>query len=142
MIFVSLTRLRIRSIRFLPGFALQTTRAQRQIRHAPGFLDGALLADRDWTFWTLTAWNSQDDTRAYLISGDHKKAMPHLQHWCDEASVTHWTQPTLPLPTWPDADQRMRTQGRPSKVLHPSPHHADLTFRTPRTTTGGRIAPA
>ena len=142
MIFVSLTRLRLRSIRFLPLLAVHIMRTNRQIRHASGFLEGALLADRDWTFWTLTAWNSQDDMRAYIISGDHKKAMPHLQHWCDEASVTHWTQPALPLPAWSDADQLMRTQGRPSKVVHPGPHHADLTYRAPRTSGGGRIVPA
>lgn len=141
MIFISLTRLRIRSIRFLPFFGFHTLGALRQIRKAPGFLDGALLPDRAWTFWTLTAWDSQESMRRYMISGPHKKAMPHLLHWCDEASVAHWEQEDSALPSWTEADQRMRTSGRPSKVLRPSSHHADLTYREPRTTGAAPIQP-
>ncbi len=139
MIFVSLTRLRIRSIRFVPLFVLHTSGSLRQVRRAPGFQGGALLADRSWTFWTLTAWDTQESMRGYMISGSHKKAMPHLLDWCDEASVAHWTQPEPNLPSWTEADRRMRESGRISKVLHPSPQHATLSYRAPRTTTGGTI---
>ncbi len=55
MVFVSLTRLRIRSIRFVPLFAFHTFRSLRQVSKSPGFQSGSLLADRSWTFWTLTA---------------------------------------------------------------------------------------
>ncbi len=139
MIFVSLTRLRIRSFRFVPSFALHTWRSLKQVRSAPGFETGALLADRSWTFWTMTAWDSQESMRRYMISGNHKAAMPHLLEWCDEASVTHWVQPDTELVPWTEADRRMRDTGRASKVKNPSPHHADLTFRTPRITAGGKI---
>ena len=142
MPFVSLTRLRLRSVRFLPFFAVHTMRANRQVRRAPGFLTGALLADRNWTFWTLTAWDSPQSMRQYMTTGDHKTAMPHLMHWCDEASVTHWEQPEATLPTWLEADRLMRSTGRISKVRHPGPHHATLTYATPRTTRGGPIHPA
>ena len=139
MVFVSLTRLRIRSVRFLPFFAIYTGRSLRQVQKAAGFQDGALLADRSWTFWTLTAWDSQESMRAYMISGAHKEAMPKLLHWCDEASVAHWTQEDDTLPSWEEADRRMRAGGRISKVRHPSPHHADLTYREPRLSRGGPI---
>jgi hypothetical protein len=139
MIFVSLTRLRIRSFRFVPQFAVHTFRSLQQIRKAPGFHQGALLADRSWTFWTLTAWDSEESMRAFMISGSHKKAMPHLLHWCDEASVAHWTQEETALPSWTEADTRMRQQGRASKVRNPSPQHASLSYRNPRTTVGGPI---
>jgi hypothetical protein len=139
---VSLTRLRIRSVRFLPAFGVHTTLAIRQIRRAPGFLTGALLPDRDWTFWTMTAWDSQDAMRQYMINGSHKRAMPHLLHWCDEASVAHWDQPDAVLPPWTEADRLMRTTGRISKVHRPSPNHATLQYREPRTTGGGPISPA
>lgn len=142
MPFVSLTRLRIRSIRFLPSFALHTTQAQRQVKRAAGFQDGALLADRDWTFWTLTAWDTQQDMRNYMTSGAHKTAMPKLMEWCDEASVAHWEQAEAALPSWAEADRRMRAEGRISKVRHPSPTHADLRYRAPRVTSGGRISRA
>ena len=100
MFFVSLTRLRIRSFRFVPLFALQIFRALRQVKKAPGFQRGALLADRSWTFWTMTAWDSQDNMRQYMTTGAHKSAMPHLLHWCDEAAVVHWSQPEETLPGW------------------------------------------
>ena len=137
--FVSLTRLRIRSLRFLPQFAWHAIRSQRQVQRAPGFLTGSLLPDRSFTFWTMTAWDSPETMRAYLISGAHKAAMPHLLHWCDEASVAHWSQTEANLPSWTEADHRMRTTGRASKVHHPSAEHATLTYRLPRTTFAGSI---
>jgi hypothetical protein len=66
MPFVSITRLRIRSPRFLPLFGLHTFRSIRQVRKAPGCKGGSLLADRSWTFWTMTAWDSQDSMRRYM----------------------------------------------------------------------------
>ena len=142
MPFVSITRLRLRSLRFLPGFALHTLRAQTQVRHAPGFQGGALLPDRRWTFWTMTMWDSQEDMRAYILSGDHKAAMPKLLNWCDEASVVHWDQPDARLPSWQEAERQMRQTGRTSKVRHPSPDHAAMRFASPRMTLGGPIRPA
>jgi len=139
MAFVSLTRLRIRSVRFMPQFILHAMRSQSQVKKAPGFQAGALLPDRSWTFWTMTAWDSAESMRAYMTAGPHKKAMPHLLHWCDEASVAHWEQAESALPTWTEADRRMRESGRASKVLHPSPEHASLSYRVPRTTRGGTI---
>ena len=139
MTFVSLTRLRIRSIRFVPQFLLHTFRTRRQVQQAPGFQIGSLLADRSWTFWTMTAWDNHESMRSYMISGPHKKAMPYLLDWCDEASVAHWEQAGTTLPSWTEADRRMRESGRPSKVRHPSPNHASLQYRTPRTTTAGPI---
>ena len=50
MPFASITRLRLRSRRFLPGFAFHTWRSMRQVRRAEGFLSGAVLADRQLTF--------------------------------------------------------------------------------------------
>jgi heme-degrading monooxygenase HmoA len=137
--FVSLTRLRIRSFRFMPFFAFHTMRSLKQVKTAPGFRTGQLLTDHDFTFWTMTAWDTHEDARSYMTSGAHKKAMPPLMRWCDEASVAHWSQEAETLPSWTDADRRMRTEGRPSKVNHPSPHHADLTYREPRTTVIGPI---
>ena len=90
MTFVSLTRLRIRALWFMLGFAFHALRSNRQVRSTPGFLGGSLLLDRKRTFWTMTAWDSEEAMRAYRTSGAHKAAMPTLSHWCDEASVAHW----------------------------------------------------
>jgi hypothetical protein len=142
MPFVSVTRLRLRSVRFLPKFVVYTLGANRQVARSAGFLGGRLQADRRWTFWTLTCWDSQQDMRAYITTGDHMRAMPHLLEWCDEASLAHWVQPDAALPSWADAEDRMRREGRPSKVFHPSPHHADLSFARARPYGGGPIEPA
>jgi hypothetical protein len=139
MTFVSLTRLRVRSIRYLPLFAIYALRSLRQVKKSPGFQTGALLPDRSWTFWTLTAWDQRESMRRYMMSGAHKSAMPHLMHWCDEASVAHWEQEESTLPSWEEADRRMRESGRASKVNHPSPEHASLNYRKPRMSGGGVI---
>lgn len=141
MSFVAVTRLRVRSIRFLPPFMLHAFRARGQVREAPGFQGGSLLVDRNWTFWTMTAWDSQESMRRYMTTAPHLTAMQHLPDWCDEASVVHWEQPDASLPPWLEADKRMRENGRPSKVRHPSPRHATLSYRPPRTAGAGKIAP-
>ena len=141
MVFVSITRLRIRSLRFMPQFLVQTFRTGRQTKRASGFLDGSLLADRQRTFWTMTLWRDQGDMRAYVTSGAHLKAMPKLLDLCDEASVVHWTQDDPIAPDWLEADRRMRTEGRPSKVRNPSPSHRDLAYDPPRTAGAVPIKP-
>jgi hypothetical protein len=101
-----------------------------------------LLADRHWTFWTPTAWNDSESMQKYRTTGSHKEVMPWLFKWCDEASVAHWTQAEEDLPSWIEADRRMRESGRASKVLHPSLRHASLAYEAPRTTRSARIRPA
>ena len=141
MTFVSVTRLRIRSWRFMPGFALQTGGAIRQARRAGGYRSGSLLRDRKLTFWTMTLWDRQQDMRAYIASGPHLKAMPKLLDWCDEASIVHWTQNNDTPPSWLAADARMRAEGRPSKVRNPSPVQARMEFDAPQSTQGFAINP-
>ncbi len=141
MVFISLTRLRIRSIWFMPQFAWQMLVTRNQIRTAPGFQRGSLLADRAWTFWTMTAWDSQESMRAYVTSGAHQKAMPFLMDWCDEASVAHWSQADAELPAWEGADRRMRAEGRLSKVRHPSAQHASFRYAAPWTALAAPLWP-
>ncbi len=142
MVFVSITRLRIRSMRFLPFFMLHTFRSLQQVKEAAGFKGGGLLADRSWTFWTMTAWDSHEAMQRYMTTDNHRVAMPRLLDWCDEASVVHWEQPEATLPSWTEADRRMRASGRVSKMRNPSPQHATLNYRAPRVTTGRNIRPA
>ncbi len=142
MPFISITRLRVRSVRFLPGFLLYTWRSLRQVRGSSGFEGGRLLADRSWTFWTMTTWDSEASMRRFMTSGSHKQAMPRLLDWCDEASVVHWERAEMDLPGWDEADRRMRESGRASKVRNPSARQADLSYRAPRMTRGGVIRPA
>jgi hypothetical protein len=114
-------------------------RTSRQARSAEGCLSGAVLSDRALTFWTLTLWDAEESMRRYMTAGAHRQAMPRLMTWCDEASVVHWMQDDTAMPAWPEADRRMRTAGRASKVRNPSPDHAQLTYRPPREGRGSRL---
>jgi heme-degrading monooxygenase HmoA len=131
----SLTRLRLRHWRFLPAFAWMTRAASRQAARAPGYLDGALLAERDLTFWTLTLWADEAALKAYRAADAHGRAMPRLAQWCDEASVVRFAADALP--SFAEADRCLREAGRASRVRRPSPRHAGLAHTPPR----GRALP-
>jgi hypothetical protein len=133
MALISITRLRVRSWRFLPAFYLRAYQSTRQARAAEGNLDVALLADRSNTFWTATSWTSESAMKAFMISGAHRPAMKSLLEWCDEASLVHWTQDdSVGLPSWGEAHRRLQAEGRRSKVNHPSPAHVAFEIAAPR----------
>ncbi|MBD1366665.1 hypothetical protein IDJ77_22830 [Mucilaginibacter sp. ZT4R22] len=58
MYFVSVTRLRVRSYRFLPSFLLANEGSVRLIKTIGGFVGGKELVDKNLTFWTVTVWES------------------------------------------------------------------------------------
>jgi hypothetical protein len=95
----------------------------------------ALLKDKNRVFWTMTMWADERSMKAYITSGSHRKAMPGLADWADEASVVHWYQDHPQRPDWTEAARRMKAEGRPTKIRHPGPHHADLSFPAPWTTS-------
>ena len=112
MPFVSITRLHVRSWRFLPVFFVAALRSGRQAAAADGNLATRLLRERRNTFWTLTSWSSEAAMKAFMHSGAHGPVMRKLLNWCDEAAVGHWTQDSTELPTWPQVHTRMQRDGR------------------------------
>jgi hypothetical protein len=133
---ISITRLRIRRWRYMPGFFWFAVRSRMQVRRAPGNRGVRLLRESGNVFWTATAWDSEEAVKQYMISGAHARAMPRLIAWCDEASVVRWSQDTADLPTWAEAHRRMLAEGRRSKVHHPSSAHVE--FRIPPPVEGAR----
>lgn len=123
MAFISVTRLRPRSLRFLPGVALHTWRSRRQLKGVPGFLGGYLGSGPNLALWTVTVWTDEGAMRAYRDAAAHFKAMPKLVGWCAEASVVHWTTDCSLVPSPDEAAERMKA-GRTSKLRHPAPGHA------------------
>lgn len=128
----SVTRLRVRSVRFLPAFLWRTFSSQRQIRRAPGFFGGRLLLDSHLTFWTLTVWEDEQAMRNFRGSGAHARVMARLPDWCDEAAYAHWTESETAIPAWDVAYERLVSEGRLSRVAHPSQNHTDRRFPRPR----------
>jgi len=128
----SVTRLRVRSMMYVPAFLWTTFLAQRQVLRAPGFLGGRLLIDAGRTFWTLTAWEGESAMKGFRGSGPHARVMPRLVEWCDEASYAHWIPAEGPVPSWPEAYEHLVSDGRMSRVAHPSPGHEARRFAKPR----------
>ena|ERR1700730_13452423 len=128
----SVTRLRVRSVRYLPPFVWETFLSQGQALRAPGFLGGRLLLDARRTFWTLTVWESERVMKAFRGTAPHAKVMPRLVEWCDEASYAHWIPTGAAVPSWPEAYEHLVAEGRLSRVAHPSPAHDARQFAKPR----------
>ena len=128
---VSVTRLRVRSWRFLPAYFLLAVRSARQAQRSKGNLSVRVLRDRQCTFWTTTSWESEGSMKAFMLAEPHRTAMRKLLEWCDEAALVHWTQPDSELPEWAEAHRRLVQEGRPSKVNHPSPAHASYAIPAP-----------
>ena len=128
---VSITRLRVRSWRFLAPFLVATFRVARQAMKTDGNVRVRLLRDSRNTYWTATAWTSEAAMKAFMHAPPHGPAMRRLLDWCDEASLVHWSDEAATLPDWQEADRRLRAEGRPSKVLHPSADHQRLSFAAP-----------
>lgn len=130
MAFVSVTRLRLRSLHYLPLFLVDAIQSLQQAKQAPGNFKAITRTQWKLVFWTMTVWESEAAMRSYMRSGAHGQSMPKLQVWCDEGSVVHWQQEGTELPNWTMAEQRMRTQGRFTPLVHPSAahQHKQLSF--------------
>ena len=132
MPFVSITRLRVRSWRYLPAFLVQTLRIARQAARAEGHLEVKLLQDRWNTFWTATSWSSEGSMKAFMHGKPHGPTLRSLLQWCDEAALVHWAQAGAELPSWEEAHRRIQQEGRPSKVDHPSAAHTAHAITAPK----------
>ena len=117
---VSVTRLHLRSGRFLLSFLWYTIRSGRQARRTPGNLGVKLRKTNGLAFWTLSMWQTVEAMKRFMFALPHREAMRKLPHWCDEASFGDWELNTTEWPLWDQAAEKLRTSGRLAKVLHPS----------------------
>jgi hypothetical protein len=117
---VSITRARLRSIRFLLPFARCSLRCWWQATNTAVNLGVRLRKTRGLRFWTLTIWENEDALKAYrdiLLRG---KVMPRARHWFDENSAAHWEQESMKMPSWENAASLLKERGHFSEVDHPS----------------------
>jgi hypothetical protein len=134
---VSITRLRVRSLRFLPAFLLGSLRSARAAKNASGNLAVSLLSDAHLAFWTRTLWTDEHSMRAFMLAPAHRAVMPKLLQWCYEAAVTHWLQepPEPPEPpSWQEVYRRLQQEGRTSRVDYPSEAQLRFEIPPPKTT--------
>lgn len=154
MAFISVTRLRLRSRRYLLPFLHATWSIVRQAKRADGFVEGQLarggdpslwrrlVPEKDATFWTLTVWDDEESMRAFRNSDPHGRIMPKLLDWCDEASFVHWEQEDAELPDTAVARRAMFERGELGRVRHPSQSHAEGEIpHEPALQEGPRLEP-
>lgn len=120
---VSITRLRVRSIFYMPLFALHAMRSGGQAMRSPGIEDFATRVEAWDTHWTRTVWDEEAAMKGFRNTGAHQRAMRILAEMCSEASYARWQQETPEPPSWEEAQRRMLAQGVLSKVKHPSAFH-------------------
>jgi hypothetical protein len=130
---VSITRLRVRSFRYLPAFLLGSLRSAREAKNASGNLAVSVLSDAKLAFWTRSLWTDERSMRAFMFTPAHRSVMPKLLQWCDEAAVIHWLQETPEPPSWHEAHRRLQQEGRTSKVDHPSAAQVSFQIPPPKT---------
>lgn len=133
MVFVSATRLRLRSPLYLPMFLWHTFLTRQQIINLPGFLGGKLLADRNLAYWTLTVWEEKAAMQMVRKKGAHKQVMPKIQDWCDESAFVHWRQETEEIPSFAEVHQKMMTEGIFTQLSQPSSAHLHKQIPAPKS---------
>ena len=134
MYFVSVTRLRVRSVWFLPKFFMANEASIKSIVKIDGFIAGKELVDKGLTFWTVTLWQSDQAMKYFRNNDPHKMAMRNLPHWCNEASYAHWQQEDEIIPAWPDLYKKFVEELKITKVKHPSPQQEAKQYPAPKWT--------
>ncbi len=120
MIFISVTRLRVKSILYLIPFFKANEASVKELKQSSGLIKGKELIDKKLTFWTITIWEDESSMKKFRGCDAHRHAMQHLPNWCDEASYHHWMQEESEFPTWETISQKLFSEGKLSKVRHPS----------------------
>ena len=128
MPFVSITRLRVKSIFFLIPFMRANEASVKDLKESRGLLKGKELIDKKLTFWTITIWENEESMKGFRGSSSHRNAMQQLPKWCNEASYHHWVQEHDEFPSWSTISEKLFSEGRLSKVRNPSKAQVENRF--------------
>ena len=128
MVFISITRLKVRSVLYILHFILANKASVKELTKTKGFLGGKELVDKNLTFWTLTMWESDGCMKTFRNSTSHRKAMQKLPLWCSEASYFHWMQAEEILPAFKIAAEKLLKDGKLTKVRNPSTRQVSNSF--------------
>jgi hypothetical protein len=132
---LAMTRLRLKSPWLLPRFLYLNEFAVAQLRKAPGFLRGKLLAEPNLAMWTASLWNSEESMREFYLAGAHKLLMGRLNEFGCEAIAGHIGYDSAELPSWQFVHEQLRKAGRFNGGLsEPSESHRNRTVAGPKFT--------
>ncbi|MER6396377.1 DUF3291 domain-containing protein [Kitasatospora sp. NPDC001603] len=109
---VMASRFEVRSLADVPRFLLKSYAVWRQIQSAPGALGASLIArPTKRTFYTLSAWESQQALQDFARAEPHRSIMTGLRPTMRESVFTYWQAPVEQLPVgWPEAHRRLTEQ--------------------------------
>src|SRR5688572_4920183 len=99
--FVSVTRLKVRSFTRLPLFFLTTFKSMSQAKKAKGLIQVTARKFEGLNFYTLTAWENKQAMLDYRNSGSHLHAMQITGKVADATQVTGFESEKMP--TWEEA---------------------------------------
>jgi len=129
MPFISVTRLRVKSLFYIIPFMRANEASVKELKVSKGLLKGKELMDKKLTFWTITLWEDEASMKGFRGSSPHRHAMQQLPKWCNEASYHHWVQESNEFPTWNTIAEKLFAEGKLSKVRNPS--DAQITHQFP-----------
>jgi hypothetical protein len=129
MPFISVTRLRVKSLFFLFSFIRANEASVKELKSSTGLLMGKELIDKKLTFWTITLWEDEESMKRFRGSLSHRNAMQNLPKLCSEASYHHWVQEENECPNWTTISDKLYSEGKLSKVRNPS--NAQITNQFP-----------
>ena len=118
--FISVTRLQLRSMLYLPAYGIEAARAKAQAEQTPGCIAAQVRKTDGLAFWTMTFWEDDASMKRFMRESPHRAVMPKLAEWCDEAAAIHWSQDSRELISWNAGRDRLRDSGRLAPVNHPS----------------------
>ena len=107
-VYVSVTGLRIRRPWHAPRFWWHAIRSMVQARQAPGNLR-AETRTIEGVHHTLSVWTSDVEMRAFLVAGNHRKAMAAFRAIGSGRTHGFWWEGPI---DWQTALRRWRIDGR------------------------------
>lgn len=131
MAWISVTRLRLRSLSYLPPFLWYSLLCVIQAKYTPGNLGIGLLVDANQTFWSRSAWRDEASMKAFVTASFHRSAIMRLPEWADEASAAHWHQEFPSFPTWSEVYQKIKKEGYRAVLMYPSSAHLAAEIAPP-----------
>ncbi len=131
MSLLSVTRLKLKSPRYLPAFLINTERIAREIRTSEGFLQGQLMGTFNLSMWTMTLWNSEATLKKFYLSGTHQKIMGKLSEWSSEAASVHMEVNNHQLLIWNDVIAEICRTGYFATLQEPSLDHRNRIIQKP-----------
>lgn len=118
---VMASRFRVRRLRDVPRFFLDSMRIYRQVLDADGALGVSLVArPLRREFLTLSAWSDRNALNALVRTDPHRSAMRRHHSAMAESSFTFWEVACAELPVnWDDARSRLDARRARSTEAHP-----------------------